>query len=100
MARMTTCDSLARNDADLEKIAGLFLTLQKSATPASLLLPWFPSPARKRRQAAATELFKTLYTYVEKRKRAEPTSDPIDVLLADGESSQSIARVRLVQILV
>ena len=97
MARTTTCDSLARNDADLEKIGGLFSILQKSATPASLLLPWFPSPARRRRQAATTELFKTLYTYVEKKRRAEPTSDSIDVLIADGESSQSIARVSLAQ---
>ena len=48
MVRMTTCDSLARNDADLEKIGGLFLTFEKSATPSSVLLPWFPSPARKR----------------------------------------------------
>ena len=94
---MTTCDSLARNDADLEKIGGLFLTIQKGATPASILLPWFPSPARKRRQAAATELFKILYTHVEKRRRAEPGSDPIDILIADGESSQSIARVSFAQ---
>ena len=92
-ARMATCHDLTKNEADLKKINELFMTLQTSATPASLLLPWFPSPARKIGKEATTELFTILYTYVETRRHAEPTSDAIDVLIADGETTQNIVGV-------
>ena len=92
-ARMTTCHDLTKNEGDIKKIEELFLTLEKSATPTSLLLPWFPSPARKVGRRAATELFTLLYTYIETRRHAEPTSDAIDVLIADGETTQNIVGV-------
>ena len=92
-ARMTTCHDLVKNEADLKKISKLFLTLQTSSTPTSLLLPWFPSPARKAGKEATTELFTMLYTYVETRRDAELTSDAIDVLIAEGETTQNIVGV-------
>ena len=92
-ARMTTCHDLTKNEADLKRIGELFLTLQKGATPTSLLFPWFPSPARKTGKGASTELFTMLHAYVETRRDAEPTSDAIDVLIADGETTQNIVGV-------
>jgi len=92
-ARITTCRSLAENETDLKKIGELFMTLQTSATPTSLVFPWFPSPARKAGKEATTKMYTMIYTYVETRKRAELTSDAIDVLIADGESTQSIVQV-------
>ena len=92
-ARMATCHDLTKNEADLKKINELFMTLQTNATPTSLLLPWFPSPARKTGKEATTKLFTMLYTYVENRRHAEPTSDAIDVLIADGETTQNIVGV-------
>jgi len=92
-ARMTTCHELAKNETDLKKITKLFMTLQTSATPVSLLLPWFPSPARKTGKQATTDIYTMLYTYVENRRDAEPTSDAIDVFIAGGETTQSIVGV-------
>jgi len=92
-ARMTTCHDLTKNEVDLKKIRELFMTLMTSATPASLLLPWFPSPARKKGKQATTDLYTILYTYVETRRHAEPTSDAIDILIADGDTTQSIVGV-------
>jgi len=92
-ARMIACHDLTKNEADLKKIGELFMTFQTSATPASLLLPWFPSSAGKVGKEATTELFKILYTYVETRRHSEPTSDAIDVLIADGETTQNIVGV-------
>lgn len=34
-----------------------------------------------------------LYTYVEIRRRAEPTSDAIDLMIADGEATENIVGV-------
>jgi len=91
--RMTTCRDLAGNETDLKKIGELFLTLQTSATPTSLLFPWFSSPARKTGKEATTEMYTTLYTYVESRRQAELTSDAIDFLIADGDTNQNIVAV-------
>ena len=89
---MTTCHDLTKNEANLKKIKESFMTLQTSATPA-LLLPWFPSPARKTGKQATTEMYTILYTYVEARRYAELASDAIDVLIADGETTQNIIGV-------
>lgn len=93
-AHMTTCNDLTENEANLKKIGQLFLTLQTGATPTSLLLPRFPSPARKMVKAASTELFTMLYTCIETRRNAGfLTSDAIDILIADGETTQNIVGV-------
>ena len=90
---MIACHDLTKNEADLKKIGKLFMTYQTSTTPTSLLFPWFPSPAMKTKKEATTELFTILYTYVETRRHAEPTSDGIDILIADGETTQTIVGV-------
>jgi len=92
-ARMIACRDLAKNEADLKEIGELFMAFQTSTTPASLLLPWLPSPAREAKKEATTGLFTILYSYVERRRHAEPTSDAIDVLIADGETTQTIVGV-------
>jgi len=92
-ARMVTCRDLAKNETDRKKIGELFMTLQANSTPVSLLLPWFPSPVRKTAKQASTDLYTTLYTYVENRRDAELTSDAIDVFIADGETTQNIVGV-------
>ena len=91
--RMISCRDLTENRADLKKVEELFMTLQTSATPASLILPWHPSSARKAGKQATTELYTMIYTYVETRRRAEPTTDAIDVLIAEGETTQNIVGV-------
>ena len=90
---MTTCRDLALNEADLKRIGELFLTLRTAATPISLLFPWFPSPARKMVKDATAELYSMLDTYVESRRRADLTGDPIDILIADGDKTEDIIAV-------
>ena len=92
-ARMTTCRDLTKNEADLKRLQELFMILQANATPVSLLLPWLPSPMRKARKKATTDFFIMLHDYVEARRRAELTSDAIDVLIANGETTQGIVEV-------
>ena len=89
-AHIFICRELAKNKSDLKKIEELFMTLQTHATPTSLLLPWFPSPARKAGKQANTELYTMLYTYVENRRCGEPTNDAVDLLIANGEKNQAI----------
>ena len=89
-ARVITCHDLIKNEADLKKVGELLLTIQTSVTPTSLVLPWFPSPTRRTRQRATTELCSILHTYIEARRHAEPASDAIDLLIAGGDATQDI----------
>jgi hypothetical protein len=64
-----------------------YWVIEKSATPTALLLPWFPSPAQRAKKASTKVLFGTLQHYIEKRKKAPvPSSDAIDILLAEGSN--------------
>ena len=92
-ARITTCDDLTKSEVDLKKLNDLFMTLQTSATPAALLLAWLPSLAKRLAKEATTKLFKILRTYIETRRHAELTSDAIDILIAEGETTQNIVEV-------
>ncbi len=92
--RMAACRELSRDKAAVEKMAGLYWTLEKSATPTSLLLPWIPSPAKRMREAAMIELYNHVVKYVKARRAAGATSsDLIDVLIQNGDSDLTIVHV-------
>ncbi|KAF9546460.1 cytochrome P450 [Agrocybe pediades] len=91
--RMSTCGELARDLDTIEKIQSLYWTLEKSATPTVLLLPWFPSAAKKRKDEATKELFIMLYGVVEARRHAAvPSADAIDVMIQQGMDTNNIVQ--------
>ena len=92
---MATCRELATDMDAMARIQADYWMLEKSATPIALLLPWFPSTARKNNGIATKSLFTTLYGYVEMRRKADTrTSDAIDVLLSSGLTSEETVGVR------
>ena len=72
-SRMITRYDLVRNEADLKKTRELYPTLKNSDALVSLLVPWLPSPAKKVGNKATTDLHIPFSTYVERRRREEPT---------------------------
>ena len=93
--RMATCRELAMDLDTVTRLQKTYWSLEKSATPTSLLFPWFPSPAKRRKEAATKALFTTLSGYVDMRKEAAvPSPDAIDMLLAEGLSDEAIIGVR------
>ena len=96
--RMASCAELAADFKAVEEIQGLYWQLEKSATPTALLLPWFPGPAKKRKERVTTALFTKLHDYVELRKNAAvPSSDSIDLLLGQGVPTSEIVEVSQLQ---
>ena len=92
--RMASCDELARNTEEIEKIQELYWTLEKSATPIALLLPWFPGRAKKAKEVATRELYMKFNHYVDLRREAKvPTTDAIDILIGQGHSNPDIIQV-------
>ena len=92
IARIATCHDLAKNEVDLGKITGSFWSLRACATPTALILPWFPSLARVGQLMAHYKIFRVLSKHIEARRRVEPTSDAIDVLIAEGETTRNIVQ--------
>ena len=92
---MTTCTELAQNFKEVEDIRRLYTTLVNTSTASALLLPWLPSPSRKKKDLATQELFTKLHHYVELRRKATvPTTiDSFDILLAQGWSNTEIIEV-------
>lgn len=93
--RMATCQELANDKKAIDDIAKHYWAIEKSATPVSLLLPWLPSAAKKAKEKATTDLYNTLLKYVDLRRKAgSESTEPIDLLLAQGHSDPSIIGVR------
>lgn len=90
---MASCRDLAKNETDLKQLRELFLTLMTTSTPTALLFPWFPSPGRVKTTMANVKMFFILRRYIEARRDEVPTSDAIDVLISDGETTQDIVQV-------
>jgi len=92
--RLATCQELAENKDDIERLTQHYWDLEKSATPMALLLPWFPSRAKKAQKNSTRALFTLLYKYVDLRRKAPvPSSDPIDTLIAYGDTNEAIVGV-------
>ena len=92
--RMATCRALAEDWAAIDRLFRLYWTLEKSATPVGVLLPWFPSKASRDKKQANVEMYNMLYGYVDYRRSAQESgSDAIDVLIAQGEDNMSIVGV-------
>ena len=92
--RMSSCRELSQDKMAVDKMAGLYLTLEKSVTPTALLLPWIPSPAKRVKKAATAELYNQVIKHVKARRADRAmTSDAIDVLIQNGVSDPLIVNV-------
>ncbi|KAG6827320.1 hypothetical protein H0H92_012228 [Tricholoma furcatifolium] len=89
--RLATCRELSEDKESITQLASHYWELEKSATPFSLLFPWFPGSAKKAKEAATRDLYNLLHRYVDIRRNAkESTSDALDVLIAAGETDEAI----------
>ncbi|KAG6811696.1 hypothetical protein H0H92_006203 [Tricholoma furcatifolium] len=88
---MATCRELASDLDAVKRLHMDYWRLEKSATPVALLLPWFPSQAKKEKEKAMTRLYLTLCSYVDARRAAKtPSSDAIDLLLREGVGTEDL----------
>ncbi|EIN08261.1 cytochrome P450 [Punctularia strigosozonata HHB-11173 SS5] len=88
--RMATCRELSENKEEVKRLGQLYNIMERSATPTALLLPWFPSRAKKTKQQATTDLYMKFNDYIDMRRKAVPSSDAFDVLIAEGCDNATI----------
>jgi len=89
--RLASCRELAEDSGAVARIAQLLDSVERSSTPASLLLPWLPSPARRLKQESSLQLFVLIKSFVEIRRAASAqSSNAIDFLLGVGIEPDNI----------
>lgn len=99
--RMATCRELAEDTNAVTTIAQSYWDIEKSASPAAILLPWLPIPDRKKKERATMALYTGIGKYVTMRREATtPSTDPIDILIANGDSDDKIIGVCLCSIYI
>lgn len=92
--RLASCTELAEDKKAIRQLSGYYWDVEKSTTPVSVLLPWFPGPAKKAKAKATMGLYTLLSSYVRLRRGAStPTMDSIDYLIGQGLLDSEIIRV-------
>lgn len=93
---MGTCEELSKDRKTIDKLAENYWTLEKSATPVAMLLPWFRGAAKKAQETSSLALYNLINHFVQLRRKASAlTSDPIDSLIRDGNSDDAIISVSI-----
>jgi len=93
--RVTTCKELAEDKTAVQNMIQCFADIDRGASPIAVMFPWFPSGARKAKETGTMGLYTLLTRFVEQRRSSRiPSTDPIDILLGQGLSTDSIVGVR------
>ncbi|KIM37016.1 hypothetical protein M413DRAFT_423833 [Hebeloma cylindrosporum] len=89
--RLATCKELAEDKTAVQNLMQCYADIDRGASPIAVMFPWFPSAARKAKEKGTLGLYTLLAHFVEKRRNSPvPSTDPIDVLLSQGLSTDSI----------
>ena len=90
-ARALACREIADSPETVARMAELYWDMEKGATATAVLLPWFPSAARKQKEKATTDLYLLLKGALDKRlEEGRTEEDSAQALLDDGDSVNDI----------
>lgn len=101
MVFQLTCRALSyREIADdptlVARVAKLYWEIENGGTASAVLLPWFPSAARKRKEKATTDLYLLLKGTLEKRlAEGREEEDAAQALLDSGDNVNDIVTFAL-----
>ncbi|EUC55516.1 cytochrome P450 family protein [Rhizoctonia solani AG-3 Rhs1AP] len=89
--RATGAREIADSVEKCKELEGLFWSVEMGSTPTSVLLPWLPSEARKKKVAATGEIY-NLFDGIIKARRSEGRreEDALQVLMDFGDSTPEI----------
>ena len=93
--RVTTCKELAEDKTAVHNMMQCFADIDRGASPIAVMFPWFPSQSRKAKEKGTIGLYTLLTRFVEQHRSSPiPSTDPIDVLLGQGLSTDSLVAVK------
>src|SRR6266436_317425 len=92
--RCLTCAEIANDPALVTRLKDLFDRVDKGTTPATVLFPWFPSPAMLMKFRASKQIYDIIASAVNVRKQSGvPQNDTLQLLLDSNEDVYMIVAV-------
>ena len=92
--RTVGCNEIANDPRLQAKTLGFFETIQRSATPAGVIFPWLPTPAKLKRTYAGAALYMMFQGIVNKReKTGRREEDALQFMIDQGDDVTKIIGV-------
>ena len=93
--RMASCRELSEDREAIARLSKTYLEVEKNGTPVTILLPSFPSLAKRAKKKATMVLYTTFLHFIQLRRKASiPSNDPIDLFISQGLPDHEIIQVR------
>ncbi|KAG8743134.1 hypothetical protein FRC10_000351 [Ceratobasidium sp. 414] len=91
--RTIGCREIADSVENCQKLEQLYWHVEKGSTATSMLLPWFPSQARKMKMAATTEIYMWLDSIIKARQKEDRReNDALQDMIDSGESTPTVVQ--------
>ncbi|KAG1741606.1 hypothetical protein EDB19DRAFT_1907836 [Suillus lakei] len=84
-ARMTTCREFSEDPKKIQALISIFKRLEAGSDHTSIIVPWFPTPARLRKMIAGVQLYRMISAVVLSRKHRRE-DDPLQAMIDKGLS--------------
>jgi hypothetical protein len=92
--RCLTCTEIADDPEIVARLRQLFEKVDRGTTPATVLFPWFPSPAMVSKARATKQLYDIIVHAIEVRKQSGVShNDNLQMFLDAGDEMSTIAGV-------
>jgi hypothetical protein len=92
--RTVGCNEIANDPRLLAKTLSCVETIAQSATPAGVIFPWLPTPAKLKRTYAGGSLYMIVQGVVNERKRTRKREeDALQFMIDQGDDVTQIIRV-------
>jgi hypothetical protein len=92
--RTVGCNEIANDPRLLAKTLGFFETIMQSATPAVVLFPWLPTPAKLKQTFAGGSLYMMFQRIINERKKTgKQEEDALQFMIDQGDDVTKIIRV-------
>lgn len=95
--RSLACSELADDEAVVARLKTLYDTLDSATTPASVLVPWFPSPSMLKKLFATKKIYDIVNRAIEARLRSGvPQDDTLQIMIDSSDDRLVMLGVRTV----
>jgi hypothetical protein len=94
--RSLTTQTIADDPARVARLKVLYDRLDSGTTPASVLFPWFPSPALLKKLWATREIYNIVVDAIDRRERGlDSGADTLQMLLDNGDDKMAVVGVSI-----
>jgi hypothetical protein len=92
--RCLTCAEIAGDPEIVARLRQLYEKVDRGTTPATVLFPWFPSPAMLSKARATKQIYDIIVNAIKVRNQSGvPFNDTLQIFLDEGDELSTIVGV-------